>query len=605
MVSNLRWFLTNFQINRGKQASTEEPANKSKFESNLDANLDANFGADGGAPNDGSTRRDNVIMLLETCMIFLVFALFSGQLPPDVNESHYLTKAKHFWNPDWCAGDIFLSSSFAHLAFYATFGWLTKFLSLSAVAWTGRVITWALLAFAWRRLSFRLIPGRWAAIVSAVFFLILNDRFHLAGEWVVGGFEAKGIAYFFVLMALGNAVSHNWRWCWPTLGAAMVFHVLVGGWALLCLMFAWGALRWVEFVRDYAGGSRGKFAAKKLLGNIQLQLLPLFAGAAIGLIGVLPPLLADRSVSPELASEAQMIYVNSRIAHHLDFDAFPTFHVARFVVIALFWYAISRWLVNRKHLVARRIAPVYFFCLASLGISLGGLLLSGVAQQNEQSARWASGLLRFYWFRLSDFAIPAGAALATCATVWNWLERERRLLPRISCWLFIGCMMLAAGLVVAEKHQDPRPRADRRSLPSYEENTTRTLGTYRNWRKVCQWISANTPENATFITPDQQQTFKWYAGRSEVFCWKDIPQDAAGIIKWRQRLAEIYEPQRRYENGLMSFADKQLVALAQRHGATHLLIPQRQVDLAVVPTDLKQIYPEDISEKSTYVVFEF
>ena len=55
-------------------------------------------------------------------MIFICFALVAGQLPPDVNESHYLTKAKHFWNPTWCPGDIFLGSSHAHWLFYFSHG---------------------------------------------------------------------------------------------------------------------------------------------------------------------------------------------------------------------------------------------------------------------------------------------------------------------------------------------------------------------------------------------------------------------------------------------------------------------------------------------------
>ena len=107
------------------------------------------------------------------------------------------------------------------------------------------------------------------------------------------------------------------------------------------------------------------------------------------------------------------------------------------------------------------------------------------------------------------------------------------------------------------------------------------------------------------MTPHEQQTFKWYAGRSEVVCWKDIPQDADSILEWSQRLTELHEPQRRYENGLMSFSDQQLEDFAKRYGASHLLVPQRHVDLAVSPTKLKQIYPSNPATRSTYVVFEF
>jgi hypothetical protein len=42
------------------------------------------------------------------------------------------------------------------------------------------------------------------------------------------------------------------------------------------------------------------------------------------------------------------------------------------------------------------------------------------------------------------------------------------------------------------------------------------------------------------LTPRYQQTFKWYAGRSEVFCWKDIPQDAQAVVEWERRRRSIF-----------------------------------------------------------------
>ena len=57
----------------------------------------------------------------EVFWIFLIFFLFAGSPPPDVGESHYLVKAKHYWDPAWCAGDLFLESRDAHGLFYWTF----------------------------------------------------------------------------------------------------------------------------------------------------------------------------------------------------------------------------------------------------------------------------------------------------------------------------------------------------------------------------------------------------------------------------------------------------------------------------------------------------
>ena len=129
-----------------------------------------------------------------------------------MNESHYLCRLKHFWNPEWCTGDLFLESTDTQVVFIWLFGWVTRWLSLSATAWVGRVMAWTLLAWAWQRLSWRLVPRPLAAVLSAALFVTLNDYAHLAGEWVVGGVEAKCFAYVFVLLALRELVDRRWNW---------------------------------------------------------------------------------------------------------------------------------------------------------------------------------------------------------------------------------------------------------------------------------------------------------------------------------------------------------------------------------------------------------
>ena len=80
-------------------------------------------GGDGGPPTAG--RANWRRLLPATGLVFLSFFIFSAvRAPvPAVNEPHYLSKAKHYWNPNWCRGDFFLESSNTHLVFYQTFGW--------------------------------------------------------------------------------------------------------------------------------------------------------------------------------------------------------------------------------------------------------------------------------------------------------------------------------------------------------------------------------------------------------------------------------------------------------------------------------------------------
>ena len=72
-----------------------------------------------------------------------------------------------------------------HQVFYWTFGWLSLWMPLPAMAWCGRILTWGLLAWAWRRLSAALAPGVLYAVLSAALFVTLNSRLSIAGEWIV------------------------------------------------------------------------------------------------------------------------------------------------------------------------------------------------------------------------------------------------------------------------------------------------------------------------------------------------------------------------------------------------------------------------------------
>ncbi len=544
---------------------------------------------------------------IETLLIFSLFVVYAGQLPPDVNESHYLTKAKHGWDPLWCPDDIFLASSFSHWLFYQLFGWLNQFFSLPVVAWIGRIVTWLLLAFGWQRLSCSLVKTPGLAVVSAALFLVLNDRFHLAGEWVVGGFESKGLAYFFVLMALGSLVQRQLKWVWPFLGFACAFHVLVGGWATISLLLA--------LIGQYAFcGSNSSCSETLTLGeDCQCsgsigQLLKkhtgfVLVGLFLAAVGALPPLMADFAADPITKLAASKIYVQDRISHHLVFNAFSASRVAGFVVLLGIFGVVGSQLKRLEESRQTDWWRLFGFAMGSLCISLCGLMLSGVSEQESVWADRSFGWLRFYWFRMADFAVPCAASLGLIA-VMRWLWRGGAL-GRTVATAGVIAIALTMAWVGINRHSDPRPRAEQAALPSYEGNSKRTVGTYQNWLRVCEWIKSNTPTDARFITPDQQQTFKWHAHRSEVVNWKDVPQDAEAMVDWSRRVSWLIHPQRRAGLGLMDYSDLQLQDLAATYGATHLLVPQWQVDLMTDGCEFKQVYPVDPTTKATFVVFEF
>ncbi len=111
---------------------------------------------------------------------------------------------------------------------------------------------------------------------------------------------------------------------------------------------------------------------------------------------------------------------------------------------------------------------------------------------------------------------------------------------------------------------------------------------------------------AVFITPADQQTFKWYADRAEVACWKDMPQDAARIIQWDQRLTNLYRAVPQQLFGVLGLYDHEILELAAAYGAGYLVVETRFVarrEAIGYPPDFERVYPPDGSGKSTFTVY--
>ncbi len=491
----------------------------------------------------------------EVLLIFVVFAVYAGWPVPDPNEPHYLGKARHYWDPAWIQNDFFLQSADSHWAFYVTCGWASRFLAFPALAWVGRVATWALLAIAWRRLSWSVIPQIGMSILSAALFVTLNENFQMAGEWVVGGFEAKGLAYALVFAGLAELVRGRWNATWILLGAASAFHVLVGGWTVLAAGICWLV----------AGPQRPRLVA----------MLPgLAVGGVLSLAGLVPALAINLHADPATVARANEIYVYERLTHHLSFFDIAAGFRWRFALLTIAWFVLSS--LRSAGLTQNGLRAIVN---ASLGVVVVGIGLSIMGHTYPDRV---SGLLRFYWFRLADCLVPLGVALGITALLMHWSESR--------WWARIATSLALAGLLLAPQFvarlSPGTPRADK---PGKVTN-------YPDWRDACEWIAANTPPEARFLTPRTAQTFKWYAGRSEVATWKDLPQDAESIVAWRQRLEDLHgtgdsaEP---WYDSLAEAPPSRLRDVAQRYDAQYLLTESEP------PLDLKCIYQND-----SYAVYE-
>jgi len=537
--------------------------------------------------------------LVETLLLVVVFAAVCATPPPDVGESHYLAKAKHYWNSSWCAGDVFLESADVHVAFYWTFGWLTRLLWLEATAWTIRVITWSLLALAWTRLSWSVVPRPLVSVATGTLFALLQAHANLAGEWVIGGAEAKGIAYVFVLLALEAVAAARWPLAVLLAGAATAFHVLVGGWLVVLVVGAWLA--------------RGAVRARPLA-----FLCAAIAAAVVASIGVLPALAINRGAESSVVQEANRIYVFERLRHHLDFNSFSNVHLFRFALQLGAWALLMRasqkplWRNPLQAIVAGALA------IAFLGVGIQEML-SRVAMHFGMSAgeyeRLAAGPLKYYWFRMSDSLLPVGVSLAAAPYFLRLAARggqENRSVALVAAacvclalaWRAASAPMLP-GAIVQPLPKDGVVRSSPSTATIDEmpaKNDVPVPAWSREWIEVCRWIESSTPPTAIFITPRRQQTFKWYAERAEVANWKDMPQDARRIAAWRRMIEDVYGPlSGRQRQELEARSDYELAALARRYRASYLVV-ERTADQP--SRRLTRCYPPADSEATLFRVYE-
>jgi len=562
--------------------------------------------------------------LIETVLVFAVFCLQGAWPVPDVNEPYYLGKAIHFWNPAWAAGDVFLQTADSHLVFYWTLGWPSLVLGPTALAWTLRIITWALLAWAWRRLSVALVPRPWFSLLTATLFLFLLQHFAMAGEWVVGGAEAKGFAYVLVLMGLEALVRGQWNRTWLWLGAAAAMHVLVGGWSAVAVGIAWLVCRLEAAVRGRTtmnGGPGSRPVPARPLNALVPSPRSMAPAMAVGLLlataGLLPALALDWHASRVEARQAHDIYVFERFSHHLDPFRFPADKVVPFLLLTGVWLLLA---LGRSRATARGgaigLAPagrLAGFVHAAIFVAGVGLALRVLGQYDRDLA---AGLLRFYWFRLSDVAVPLGVTFLAVGGLavspeschpsgvqgtGRWLIAQLRrpclvVLILVAVLHEADCTVLRCFAAPPFDERLPNSDAWGSALAWLEGQPARPifprqpradrLADFPAWKEACTWVaeSGKIPSSARFLTPRGSQTFKWYAGRGEVAVWKETPQDAAGLVCWWRRIEDLYAtgqepPFSRWHASSAELGTGRLRQLGERYDAQYVLAETREAPL--------------------------
>jgi len=511
-------------------------------------------------------------------MILVITAIFAaaGAWPvPDVNESVYLTKARHAGDPSWIAGDFFLETKDAHGIFFVVLGPLAAALPLEATAWIGRVVGWLALAIGFQYLAVATVvdpswsPRRraWAACAAAAIFSLALRQTHAAGEWVIGGCEAKVFAWAFVLGGLGELVRGRFAAAWCLCGAATAFHPIVGGWAMT-------AVTAVRLLTPWPSSA--------LSARVKIALVA--TGILFAALGVAPALLMNAGVDTATRHLAARIYVVDRLPHHLLIQAFATGFVARHVLAACVWWLLARMAAPNE--ARHRLAA---FTLIALGMSLVGAAISLTA---PWTGSVAYELLRFYWFRLADVAVPLAVAIFAAAVLADDAVCSRLLPLAPGLVRTAATLLLLADLAVESRHWPlpgctVTPRADSKVDAAA-------------WADICEWVRDNTSPDACFLTPRGAATLGWRTGRREVVSWKNSPQDAEALVAWHTRITDCFSrtgSTSDLERSTATLGESRLKEVAKRYGATHVIVP-------LDAPDIDDVTLPRLHANSRYAVFE-
>lgn len=571
--------------------------------------------------------------ILDWLVSLVTIFLCVGTPPPGINESHYIPKAKRVWDVSFASGrDIFLDSNDSHFLASCLAGNLAKHYELETVAWIGRLSSWLLLSIAWSRFTRAL---RWPWIVHCLLLpaWVLAVRYgHWAGEWFVGGYEAKSLAYPFVLLALAMVVEDRWSMVWIFLALAIALHPVVGGWALITV---------IPVMILQPGQSA----------NLRRRIVPIAVSIAIGTIGVLPALSGLGSTDSEGNFSAARVHVFSRLAHHMcprffDVERWMAGGVTLTTFLSLSWVWLKRngcfstesKLIDRlRALSVNAEGKLLLVACFAIGVSAAGWIIDIVGYLTHQTTLSAK-LLRFYFFRWSDVVVP----LAICVLLGRWLTKWCFLYgdTNLQTQCMLGTVQMRFSLAhVSQAGRVTLPsivvltfavgvwhwRHDNSSMISaadrwmlekpgpfpvrFDESPEDPLlpARYRDWLAVCDWIKKNSPRDSLWFTPKHQQSFKWYAQRAEVVSWKDVPQDNASILEWYRRIQESDDPRvltcapRKNSKGeFRGWTTDEFIELAKKYRFNWILVDRTYQDL---PPLLELKYPIEIDNRSFAVFY--
>jgi hypothetical protein len=451
------------------------------------------------------TALQTTIVLIFLCLRLLLNSNMSGLV---WNEVDVLPLAKQFADPDWIPNDWYLNLESSYRAlFQVIFGWLIVHLGFLPTSILGRLICYTLVAWGIVLLGQKLdlsLSYLLLATIAVTYQGSLQGA--IAGEWFVGGLEAKAVAYGFILLAIPLMLSRKYVLMILLLGCATSFHVLVGGWAFLTT-FGWFCLRPKE--RLWQLGQKGWL----------LPIIYLIASAG-AIQGSLQQLLS----SPPLGNiSPAFIYVFLRLPHHLNPFAW---HPILWLRLIIYLLILARCMISLKQKADAKgwKAEDYArfelaeFTLISLIPFVAGVAIAFFDHQGT----W----LQYYPFRFGDMMLPLTTSLLLACNLEKFSPQKLKLrfwlATCLSCILFVQSAFFTQQAIAVA------------AFPSKQQDVD------LQWKLMSDWIRDHTAEDAIIIShPWKLANFTWMTERATIAKLKLFPQTKEAIVEYYKRLNDL------------------------------------------------------------------
>ena len=502
-------------------------------------------------PPAGAERelRQRIVPALAVAFGALLTFCMQGYQFGKSNHTVYLIDALRHVHPALLANDWFATQT---LQYHAAFGWITRGLMrlgiIEPVFLLGYLALLVLLHAAWWRIVVLLGGGVAASFLSEVFFHISGGGTGLGMYQILqdSAFLPSNISAVALLWGLMLHLADRRAASAVVFGIAGLFHL---NYAIVAPII------WIALIMQ----ARRKLRTKELIGLAGMTLLC----AA----NIIPALLVTLRQSGRMPLEEFVaLYVRLRHSHHYDPLSWPIALWVSFIwPIPLAWLCWRRVMRDeadaRTSIATREAARTVGWIMLLLGLALMGAGIWFVSETLVQLSLW----------RFSVFV-----KLLTCVGAAAWIERamrdRRALLAGAS--LATGAILIAACLVRGPYLGLYRVAED---APSY--------------LAACDWIAANTPVDAVFLVPPDEQAFRLRARRAIVVNLKSVPQLSGELDAWRQRLSQVLmlpdltSLPRPFGRTLAAIRERydsrtpeQLQNVARRYGARYVLVAHRWPD---------------------------